>query len=286
MNFYVSLITNVVDFVDANIHQTLPLDVLAQEFGFSAFHFNRIFRTVSGQTLKQYILGRKLSLAVERLGTGTESVIDVAFDFGFHSPEVFSRAFKKQFGISPDAFRKKQPRVATVQKPVIVERDIVNFQGHLALKGSEIHLNEIKLAGTQVEVNANSPKFETTLRSASAGFYQQAVASGNFAPEPFYALVNCLGDEDTGEYGVFYGLESPSALENLLARTIPAGWYEKFTYTGDVFDVRLNFVNDLYHWVIVKEIELEMNGIGMLNIFMADYPETHEAQILVPIKHG
>ncbi len=51
-----------------------------------------------------------------------------------------------------------------------------------------------------------------------------------------------------------------------------------------MFDVRLSFVNDLYRWVIVNEIELEMNGIGMLNIFMADYPQTGEVQILVPIK--
>jgi AraC family transcriptional regulator len=286
MNFYVGLITNVVDFVEVNIHQALPLDEIAREFGFSAFHFNRIFRTVSGRTLKQYILGRKLSLAMEKLEAGKETVIDVAFDFGFNSPEVFSRAFKKQFGISPDGFRKNHPALETVQKPVIVERDIVNFQGHVSLKGSEIFLNETKLAGTQVEINVIRPGFEQTLQSANDEFYRKAITSGEFAPEPYYALVNCLGDEDDGNYRVFYGLESACTPDHLMARTIPAGWYEKFIYTGDMFDIRLSFVNDLYRWVIVKEIELEMNGIGMLNIFMADYPETHEVQILVPIKHG
>jgi AraC family transcriptional regulator len=286
MNFYIGLITNVVDFVEVNIHQALPLEGIAQEFGFSAFHFNRIFRTVSGRTLKQYILGRKLSLAMEKLEAGTESVIDVAFAFGFHSPEVFSRAFKKQFGVSPDGFRKNHPAVETVQKPVIVERDIVNFQGHLSLKGNEIYLNETRLAGTQVEIDVTCPGFEQTLQSTSDRYYRNAVASGEFPIEPFYALVNCLGDEDDGNYQVFYGLEAVTTPDHLLSRTIPSGWYEKFLYTGDMFDIRLSFVNDLYRWVIVKEIELEMNGIGMLNIFMADYPETHEVQILVPIKHG
>jgi AraC family transcriptional regulator len=285
MNFYIGLITNVVDFVEVNIHQALPLEGIAQEFGFSAFHFNRIFRTVSGRTLKQYILGRKLSLAMEKLEAGTESVIDVAFAFGFHSPEVFSRAFKKQFGVSPDGFRKNHPAVETVQKPVIVERDIVNFQGHLSLKGNEIYLNETRLAGTQVEIDVTCPGFEQTLQSTSDRYYRNAVASGEFPIEPFYALVNCLGDEDDGNYQVFYGLEAVTTPDHLLSRTIPSGWYEKFLYTGDMFDIRLSFVNDLYRWVIVKEIELEMNGIGMLNIFMADYPETHEVQILVPIKH-
>ncbi len=286
MNFYVGLTGNVVDFVEANLHRPLPLEEIAREFGFSAFHFNRIFRTVSGRTLKQYILGRKLSLATERLGRGGEPVIAIAYDLGFHSPEVFSRAFKKQFGISPDRYRKDRPQLDVVEKAVIVERDIVSCQGHLALKGSEIRLDEIRLEGAQVAVNVLHPGFEKTLQSASDAFYRNALACGRFAPEPFYALVNCLGDEEDGNYHVFYGMEAVATVDrcDLSPRTVPAGWYAQFVYTGDMFDIRLNFSDDLYHWVIVKEIELAMNGIGMLNIFRADYPETREVQILVPIR--
>jgi AraC family transcriptional regulator len=290
MNFYVALSNQVVDFIEENIHQDLPLETLAREFGFSGFHFNRIFRTVSGRTLKQYILGRKLSLAMEKLEVGAESVIDIAYDFGFNSPEVFSRAFKHQFGISPNFFRKERPQLEAVSRPCIVERDIVNFQGQLALRGDEICLGEIPLEGVQVDVNVTRPGFERTLASTSDGFYRNAVASGDFAPEPFYALVNCQGDEDSGNYRVFYGLQANPIVEHphpsLTTRSIPPGWYEKFLYTGDMFEIRLSFINDLYRWVIVNEIELEANGIGMLNIFKADYPQTQQVEILVPIKHG
>ncbi len=286
MNYYVSLITHVVDYVDANITRPLPLDDLSREFGFSAFHFNRIFRTVSGLTLKQYILGRKLSLAMNRLETGGEPVIDIVINYGFHSPEVFSRAFKKQFGISPDGFRKSRPALPAVNRPVIVERDIVNIQGNLALKGDVVSLEETRLTGTQMTVNANSPTFEGSLRSASDDFYSKATQAGQAALEPYYALVNCLGDEDDGQYRVFFGFENLTSTASPVTRTIPAGPYARFLYTGDMFDIRLSFINDLYRWVIVKEIKLEKTGIGMLNIFMADYPETKAVQILVPIKQG
>ena len=82
MSYYVSLISGVVDFVEENIQDSLSLDDLAGEFSFSAFHFNRIFKTVTGRTLKQYILGRKLTLAMQRLSAGSETVIKVAYDFG------------------------------------------------------------------------------------------------------------------------------------------------------------------------------------------------------------
>jgi len=285
MNFYVGLMTNVVGFIENNIQQPLSLDEVASEFSFSAFHFNRIFRTVTGQTLKQYILGRKLSLAMERLGGQANSITAVAYDLGFQSPEVFSRAFKKQFGISPHLYQKTQPRIDPVRKAVIVERDIVNYQGRPALKGSLVPLDECALKGVGVQVNVNQPEFETRLRSASETFYSKACQLPQFNTDTLYALVNCLGEDD-GNYQVFYGLKTVAPLDtgSYLSRTILQGWYARFLYSGDMFDVRLSFINDLYHWVMVREIELENNGIGMLNLFQSDYPQTRQVEIFVPVK--
>jgi AraC family transcriptional regulator len=285
MNFYVSLIIGAVDFVEANIQNRLSLDDVSREFNFSAFHFNRIFRTVTGRTLKQYILGRKLSLAMERLVLTPEPVIQIAYDYGFESPEVFSRAFKKQFGISPNFFRQTQPQIEPVQKVNVVERDIINYQGQLALKGSGVYLDGFELEGVDVNVNVNQMGFELVLQKTGDTYYQEARKTGRFNPEMYYALVNCLGD-DNGDYNVFYGMRTafPESNEQLVKRFVPASWYEKFTYCGDIFDVRVNFVNDLYRWVMLKEVELVSNGIGMLDIFREDYPETREVEILVPVK--
>jgi AraC family transcriptional regulator len=285
MNFYVSLINGAINFVESNIHETLSLEDIAREFSFSAFHFNRIFSTVTGKTLKQYILGRKLTLAVERLETNIEPIINIAYDFGFNSPEVFSRAFKKQFGISPNGFRQDRPTLEVVQPAHLVERDIINFQGQLALKGSAVYLDAFNLEGIRIEINVNQAGFERTLQSTSDAFHQKALVTGQFLTDNFFALVNCMG-EDNGAYQVFYGMKAASPIKqnHWTPRNVPAGWYEKFSYTGDMFDIRISFINDLYRWVMVKEIELESNGIGMLNIFRPDYPQTHAVEILVPIK--
>jgi AraC family transcriptional regulator len=93
MNFYVSAIRDTIEYIECNIAESLPLSALSTHAGVSDFHFNRMFKTVSGMTLKQYVLGRKLTRAFEQIAGTDQSVLDVALNMGFEYPEVFSRAF-------------------------------------------------------------------------------------------------------------------------------------------------------------------------------------------------
>jgi len=287
MNYYVDLISSAVNFIEENIQKPLTLEDLSQEFNFSAFHFNRIFRTVSGISLKQYILGRKLTLALSKLEKKSDPIINIAYDFGFNSPEVFSRAFKKQFGVSPNLYRVGGCKVEPISKVKIVERDIINFQGQMALKGSEVFLKQINLDGIRVPINVNQSGFENTLKSTGDRLVSKTKNFEKKYSDELFALVSCSGEED-GEYEVFYGLEPIGQLgsNHLESRYIPSGWYEKFIYVGNIFDVRLSFTEDLYRWVMVKEIVIDSIGIGMINIFQPDYYQTQRVEILVPIKHS
>lgn len=280
MNFYVSLINSTIDYIEENIGERLMLEDISKHFCVSEFHFNRMFKTVTGKTLKQYILGRKLTRAFERLSATEESVIDIAYAFGFEYPEVFSRAFKKQFGVSPNLCRTEKPQLDLVKKAAAVERQIVSYQGSLTLKGNFEYLEELHLEGLYVEVDANSNEFEPKLKAAADAFLREARK-----PERFYTVVNCHG-EDNGEYTVFYGSEGNVDRKETAfrGRIVPAGWYASFMYCGDMFDIREAFIDDLYRWVMVREVELNPNGVGMLNIFEQDYPGTGSVQILVPVK--
>ena len=87
--------------------EDVSLDALAARAGWSPFHFHRAFRKVVGETPKQYMLRLRLERAAARLATGEDPVVSVAADAGFASHEVFTRAFRRQFGLTPSAYRRK-----------------------------------------------------------------------------------------------------------------------------------------------------------------------------------
>jgi AraC family transcriptional regulator len=285
MNLYVSAINETIEYIECNIEENLKLTVLANRAGISDFHFNRIFKTVTGITLKQYILGRKLTNALEQLRNSDKSVIEIAMELGFDYPEVFSRAFKKQFGLSPADIRNQKSQISGIKKAAIVERDIINYRGTLALKGNSVFLDAMKVIGVNVKANTNSETFKQDLKTTTETFILDSANNDKFKQEKFYTIVSC-GGNDNGEYNVFCGRQpvSDTGMIDFDEYSVPEGWYVDFLYQGDMFDIREVFIDDLYKWIMVKEAELNPNGIGMLNIYEKNYPKDNKVHILVPIK--
>ncbi len=285
MNYYIKLINETVDYIEEYLSDRLSLSILSKHFGVSDFHFNRMFKTVSGVTLKQYILGRKLTRASELLSMKERPIIDIAYDLGFEYPEVFSRAFKKQFGISPSVYQKNSSRLEGVPKAFIAEREIMNYRGVLALKGDYRYLDEISLVGVSTDTDMSSKEQEVILRTRTEQYLSNTAEQDGFNQERFFTVVNCHGEENEG-YTVFCGKEllKEASIGVYQKRLIPSGWYVSFQYYGDIIEIREAFVDDLYRWIIINEAELNPNGIGMINIYPKDYPNSNNITILVPVK--
>jgi AraC family transcriptional regulator len=93
----------------------VSLDALAARSGWSAFHLHRAFRRLVGETPKAYTQRLRLDRAAARLATGADRVVDVALDSGFTSHEVFTRAFTRRFGRSPERYRAVSRSTATAE---------------------------------------------------------------------------------------------------------------------------------------------------------------------------
>lgn len=97
------------DYIEKHITEPITLRMLADSAGYSPWHSARIFRELTGKTSFEYIRALRLSRAVMKLRDEDVKIIDVAFDFVFDSHEGFTRAFSKQFGITPQEYRKESP---------------------------------------------------------------------------------------------------------------------------------------------------------------------------------
>lgn len=103
---YVARVNQVVDLIQERLDQNLSLEVLADEAGFSRFHFHRIFAGVVGEPLHAFVRRARLERAALELARRPDrSITDIALDYGFSSSANFSRAFRESFGASAREFR-------------------------------------------------------------------------------------------------------------------------------------------------------------------------------------
>ncbi len=95
--------------------------------------------------------------------------------------------------------------------------------------------------------------------------------------------MSCHGNE-SGKYSVFFGgaISEEDRDKRLVVYKHLEGWYACFHYYGEMLEIRTTFVEDLYRWIILKEIELRTSEIGMLDIYNLN--DLKEVNILVPIK--
>lgn len=100
-------IQHIVDRIDDCIRnkndESLTLKLLAQEFGYSEFHFSRKFKEISGMQFRDYLRCRRLAFALKELRDTEKSVLQIALDHGFSSHEAFTRAFREAYGRVPKA---------------------------------------------------------------------------------------------------------------------------------------------------------------------------------------
>lgn len=114
-------------YVQTHLEQDLNLDILANQAGFSAYHFHRIFREAIGEPLKEYVRRLRLEKAAYRLKVSDEAILKIALDSGFKTHESFTRAFQRQFGILPNEFRNNFLRLSSERKKQIQPKYLTDY---------------------------------------------------------------------------------------------------------------------------------------------------------------
>jgi len=103
---YYYRINRVVDYIDAHLDEEHTLENLSEVAHFSPFHFHRIFRVLTGETINNYVKRIRLQRAGSMLISDHQrSVSEVSALCGFNSTAVFCRAFRAHFGRSTGEFR-------------------------------------------------------------------------------------------------------------------------------------------------------------------------------------
>lgn len=120
----ISIIENVITYIEHHLlEETLNLESISQEVGYSKYHLHRIVSSALGLTLHTYIQRRRLTEAAKLLVFTRDSILDIALLCGYETQRSFSKAFKKMFKHSPKHYRMQE-----VFMPVQLPFDIHNLQ--------------------------------------------------------------------------------------------------------------------------------------------------------------
>ncbi len=101
---YTEIFAQVLNHIEDHLDEPLNADALAAVAGFSTYHFCRMFTYHMGCPVMEYVRLRRLAFAAHLLG-GEDKIIDVALKVGFDTHSGFSKAFRRRYGMTPEAFR-------------------------------------------------------------------------------------------------------------------------------------------------------------------------------------
>ena len=102
---YLERVNRAIDYIVQNLEQPLQLENVARVAYFSPFHFHRVFRSLIGETLNQFVKRLRLEHALSMLSHESgRSLTDIALACGFTSSSDFSRSFKRRYGVPPSTF--------------------------------------------------------------------------------------------------------------------------------------------------------------------------------------
>lgn len=93
------------DFMEENLKSEIEIPELGQRAGYSEYHFCQLFQRATGQSVKRYLVCRRLKHGLYEISKGAKKQ-EVAFSYGFDTYAGFYKAFYREYGMSPSEYLK------------------------------------------------------------------------------------------------------------------------------------------------------------------------------------
>jgi len=212
----------------------LSLETMAEHAGVSRSHLSRLFPVATGLQLSTYLRGRRLTEAAKELVNGAPDILNVALDAGYGSHEAFTRAFRDQFGLTPDDVRRRRSldtldlveplRMDTAEK-VTLPPPVVEDRPALRVAGLSHHFT-----------------FKTmdTIPHLWQRFSPYLPELAFTGPPPAFGVSGPMTETSDG-FDYFAGAPLPAGKElipGLTEMTLPAGTYARFKHEGHISKIR------------------------------------------------
>jgi AraC-like DNA-binding protein/predicted transcriptional regulator YdeE len=236
--YYLERIQRGVDYVEAHLEEEIALSVVAKAGGLSQWHFQRIFKALTGETLKTYIRSRRLANTLDRLLDTDLRILDIALLAGFETQESFARAFRSAFSMTPTEYRRLKKRSLFIRKLRLDEAMLKHIQGGVSIEPEIVRQAALRLIGLRTTfhgVDSEKNNLGEKLPPLWASFMSRLPEVKHACPGICYGVVRSLhADDDLLEYHAAIEVVGEGLVpEGMALIEVPAGTYARFEHRGE-----------------------------------------------------
>ena len=109
-----------IDYMEENLLNNISAEEVSAEVYMSSFYLQKGFKIMTGYSIAEYIRCRRLYMAALDVIAGKEKVIDLAYKYGYDTPESFTKAFTRFHGIAPKKLRRYKQNKSLFTSEIIV----------------------------------------------------------------------------------------------------------------------------------------------------------------------
>lgn len=149
-------IIETIDYIEKNLYNKISLDDISLHTGISKYYLHRIFKSLTGESIIEYVQGRKLTCSINELINTNMRIIDIALNYGFDYEQSYIRAFKKSFGYTPLKVRSDQSSLSLVLKERINTNDILSLGNSITYTPHFIFKQKFYLIGIKHKILSKS----------------------------------------------------------------------------------------------------------------------------------
>lgn len=282
------LIQKCIDILETRLTSNVCFEKVAETIGLSRFHFHRVFVKHTGYTPKQYLRKRRLSKAASELCHTFFCIPEIAKKYQFCSQESFTRAIKKEFGITPGKIRKtKHPFAYTYRLFLFGYNNVLKGA---TMKPQIITMEPKKVVGMEVSTTMKENKIPQLWTDFMPRFNEikpvENAAYGVCYPCDCTEKCEEMGEDSEFKYLACAEVENFDNIpEKMKTYTIPGGKYAIFTHKGSLDTLGDTYDSIFGKWMGENNLEYENRGSFELYDDRFKYGEDESImEIFVPVK--